>query len=287
VPVDRTRHLDHALLREAEATLDGGPPIVLTRSVTNRDRAVGAMLSGEIARGHGVAGLPADSVRVRMVGSAGQSLGAFLATGVTLEVEGEANDYVGKGLSGGRIVVYPPRGARFAPEANVLIGNTSLYGATSGELFAAGLAGERFAVRNSGARAVVEGVGDHGCEYMTGGVVVVLGATGRNFAAGMSGGVAYVFERIERLRPRVNPQTVELVGLADDAERWMVYGLLEDHARLTGSALAGRILDQWELMVGQFVKVLPLEWKRVLAERARQRRDSARPHLRLVTEEAG
>jgi glutamate synthase (NADPH) large chain len=283
--VDLAEHLDHQLIARAEAAIDGGPPVELALPVSSRDRAVGALLSGEVARAHGAAGLPDDAIRVKLTGSAGQSLGAFLAAGVTLEVEGEANDYVGKGLSGGRIVVYPPRAARFVAEQNVILGNTCLYGATGGELFVAGQAGERFAVRNSGARAVVEGVGDHACEYMTGGVVVVLGETGRNFGAGMSGGVTYVFERIERFRRRINPATLELATLNDDAERWMLYSLLDDHARLTGSALAGRILDQWELMVGQFVKVLPLEWKRVLGERARARRESfGRPRLQVVGE---
>ena len=213
-------------------------------------------------------GLPDGSIRVRFTGSAGQSFGAFLAPGVTLELSGDANDYIGKGMSGGRIVVYPPASARFAPEDNVIIGNVALYGATAGDLFAYGLAGERFAVRNSGARAVVEGVGDHGCEYMTGGVVVVLGPVGRNFAAGMS--------RRHRVRLRSdaarcarrrNLEMVELESLVDESDLWLVYGLIEDHVRFTGSPLGRRVLDNWEHLVARFVKVMPTDYKRVLQAR--------------------
>jgi glutamate synthase (NADPH/NADH) large chain len=186
---------------------------------------------------------------------------------VTLELEGDANDYLGKGLSGGRIVVYPPSGSRFVAEENVIAGNTALYGATSGEVYLRGVVGERFAVRNSGAHAVVEGVGDHGCEYMTGGIVVVLGGTGRNFAAGMSGGVAYVLDRQRAFRERCNLELVELEGLIEESEIWLVYGMIESHLRYTGSALARRILDGWEHLVPKFVKVMPTEYKRVLQTR--------------------
>jgi glutamate synthase (NADPH/NADH) large chain len=199
---------------------------------------------------------------------------------VTLELCGDANDYVGKGLSGGRIVVYPPASARFAPEDNVIIGNVALYGATAGDLFACGLAGERFAVRNSGARAVVEGIGDHGCEYMTGGVVVVLGPVGRNFAAGMSGGVAFVFDPKETLRARTNTEMVELETLVDESDLWLVYNLIEDHVRSTGSPLGRRILDNWELMVARFVKVMPVDYKRVL--QARRAASRPRPGMLAV-----
>jgi glutamate synthase (NADPH/NADH) large chain len=243
------------------------------------------MLSGEIARRNGSAGLADDSIRIRLQGSAGQSFGAFLATGVTLELEGDANDYVGKGLSGGRIIVLPPAGARFAPEENVIIGNTVLYGATGGELYASGLAGERFAVRNSGASAVVEGVGDHGCEYMTGGVVVVLGPTGRNFGAGMSGGMAFVLDRERHFRGRCNPEMVELESLVDESDIWLVHRLIENHLRYTRSPLARRVLDHWAPLVPQFVKVMPTDYKRVLqAQRAAQRPQAAaaRPRLRAV-----
>jgi glutamate synthase (NADPH/NADH) large chain len=257
--------------------------VTIALPVTNAHRAVGAMLSGELVRRHGGQGLPDDTVRVKLQGSAGQSFGAFAVQGVTLELEGEANDYVGKGLSGGRLVVRPPTGARFAADENVIVGNTVLYGATAGEAYFAGLAGERFAVRNSGARCVVEGVGDHGCEYMTGGVVVVLGPTGRNFAAGMSGGTAYVFDRARAFRERCNLEMVELESLVDESELWLVYGLIENHLRYTGSSLARRILDNWEHLVGSFVKVMPTDYKRVLqARRAQLRPRASPPRLRAV-----
>ncbi|HUS63285.1 MAG TPA: glutamate synthase large subunit [Kofleriaceae bacterium] len=276
-------HLDREIVKRSQDTLDGGPGVEIELAVQSTDRAVGALLSGEVARQYGSRGLPDDSIHVFLRGSAGQSFGAFVAAGVTLELEGEANDFVGKGLSGGKLVVRPPRDAAYVPEHNVIVGNTCLYGATAGEVFISGLAGERFGVRNSGARAVVEGVGDHGCEYMTGGVVVVLGPTGRNFAAGMSGGVAYVFEREHTFRQRCNMGMVELESLRDDSEVWLVYGLIEEHVRTTGSPLGNRILDNWESMVGHFVKVMPLDYKRVLAERKAARRPITRPpRLALV-----
>jgi glutamate synthase (NADPH/NADH) large chain len=244
---------------------------------------VGATLSGEIAKRHGSNGLPDDSIRIRLQGSAGQSFGAFLAQGVTLELEGDANDYLGKGLSGGRIVVYPPAQARFPADENIIVGNTLLYGATAGEIYIAGVAGERFAVRNSGARAVVEGLGDHGCEYMTGGAVVVLGPTGRNFAAGMSGGTAYVFDRERAFPKRCNLEMVELESLIDESEIWLVYGMIENHLRHTNSQKARRILDNWEHLVPQFVKVMPVDHKRALqARRAQLRPPSAQAKLRAV-----
>ena len=223
------------------------------------------MLSGEIARRYGSAGLLDDTVRIHLTGSAGQSLGAFLAKGVTLSLEGEANDYVGKGLSGGRIMVYPPRASSFAPEENIIIGNVALYGATSGEAFFNGVAGERFAVRNSGATAVVEGVGDHGCEYMTNGIVLVLGSCGRNFAAGMSGGVAYVFdERGDFTEKRCNLDSVDLEPLLDEPDVVIVRDLLLTHLELTASRRAKWILDNWNEMSSRFIKVFPHEFKRVL-----------------------
>ncbi len=270
-------HLDHELLRLAQASLESGAPTRLVRRVSNTHRAVGAMLSGEIARRHGARGLPDGQIRVRLQGSAGQSFGAFLASGVTLELEGDANDYLGKGLSGGRVIVYPPEASRFVPEENVLVGNTVLYGATAGEVYLRGQAGERFAVRNSGAQAVVEGVGDHGCEYMTGGVVVVLGPTGRNFAAGMSGGMAFVLDRERSFRQRCNLEMVDLESLVDESEVWLVHGMVERHFQHTGSALARRMLDHWELMVPQFVKVMPRDYKRVLQARRAARRPPTAP----------
>jgi glutamate synthase (NADPH/NADH) large chain len=283
VPWDFDDHLDRTLLPKIADAIDGGRPVEVEAPVRNTDRAVGTYLSGEIARKHGARPLPEDTIRIKLTGSAGQSFGAFLAAGVTLELAGESNDYIGKGLSGGRIIVYPPKNSRFAPEENIIIGNTVLYGATGGELFASGLAGERFAVRNSGARAVVEGVGDHGCEYMTGGVVVVLGPTGRNFAAGMSGGTAYVFDRDRAFRSKCNMGMVELEALVDESEIWLVYGMIEDHIRHTGSPLGRRILDNWEHMVSRFVKVMPVDYKRVLqARRAKLRPPAAQPKLAVV-----
>ena len=281
---DVSDHLDHELLKDAQAALEGGSPTLLVRPVSNTHRAVGAMLSGEIARRHGARGLPDGQLRIRLKGSAGQSFGAFLASGVTLELEGDANDYLGKGLSGGRVIVYPPGDSRFVSEDNVLVGNTVLYGATAGEVYLRGLAGERFAVRNSGAQAVVEGVGDHGCEYMTGGAVVVLGPTGRNFAAGMSGGMAFVLDRERSFRERCNLEMVELESLVDESEIWLVHGMIERHLHHTGSKLAQRVLDNWERMVPQFVKVMPTDYKRVLQARraARKPPPAALPRLQVV-----
>ncbi|MGH7652764.1 MAG: glutamate synthase large subunit [Gemmatimonadaceae bacterium] len=230
--------------------------------ITNADRAVGATLSGEIARRYGNAGLPDDTVTFKFTGSAGQSFGAFAARGLSLELEGEANDYVGKGLSGGRLVIRHPRSAQFIPDQTVLIGNTVLYGATSGEAYFAGVAGERFAVRNSGAIAVVEGVGDHGCEYMTGGTVVVLGRTGRNFAAGMSGGVAFVLDEFQELEQHCNHGMIELGRVTDSAERDLLRRLVENHVRYTGSARAKRELGQWDRALRNFVAVVPVEYRK-------------------------
>ncbi len=277
-------HIDNRIIPVVGEAIEGHRPASLDLPIRNTDRAAGTLLSGHIARKLGDKPLAADSIRVKFSGSAGQSFGAFLAAGITLELEGDSNDYLGKGLSGGRIIAYPSRDAHFAPEENILIGNTVLYGATAGELYACGLAGERFAVRNSGARAVVEGVGDHGCEYMTGGAVVVLGPTGRNFAAGMSGGTAYVFDREHELRRRCNLGMVELEALVDESEIWLVYGMIEDHVRYTRSPLGRRILDNWEHLVSQFVKVMPVDYKRVLqARRARLRPPGATaPRLAVV-----
>jgi len=263
-PWDLADHIDHELIRRGALERH---PLAIELPIDNSKRAAGTLLSGELARRHGAAGLPDGSIHVKLTGSAGQSFGAFLAAGVTLELFGDANDYIGKGLSGGRIVVRPPAGSRFAPEDNVIIGNVALYGATAGELFANGLAGERFCVRNSGARAVVEGVGDHGCEYMTGGVVVVLGPVGRNFAAGMSGGTAFVFDAAQTFRSRCNLAMVELEPLALDSDMWLVQSLIEDHVRLTGSSRAKKLLDNWDHLVARFIKVMPSDYKRVLERR--------------------
>jgi len=257
--------LDHKILGQVHATLETLSPIEVKLPIRNIHRSVGTMLSGEIARRFGSAGLPDDTIRIELEGSAGQSLGAFLAKGVTLTLEGEANDYVGKGLSGGRVIVYPPRGSGFAPEENILIGNVALYGATSGEAFFNGVAGERFAVRNSGVTAVVEGVGDHGCEYMTNGLVLVLGSCGRNFAAGMSGGVAYVFdERGDFTEKRCNLDSVDLEPLLDIEDIKIVRDLVTRHLDLTASPRAKWILENWSDVVSRFIKVFPHEFKRVL-----------------------
>jgi glutamate synthase (NADPH) large chain len=260
--------LDNALIGLTKASVESGERTEIEMPIRNVHRTVGAMLSGNIARRHGSKGLAEDTIRVRFSGSAGQSFGAFLAKGVSLFLEGDANDYVGKGLSGGKIVVFPPRNATFSPEDNILIGNTVLYGATSGEAYFNGVAGERFAVRNSGATAVVEGVGDHACEYMTNGTVVVLGRTGRNFAAGMSGGLAYVFdEHGEFARVRRNQAGVDLEPLFEREDLLLLEGLIRKHVEYTGSPLGKRMLARWPENIRNFVKVFPHEYKRILKAR--------------------
>ena len=225
---------------------------------------VGTILGGEITRRYGAEGLPADTIQIQFKGSAGQSFGAFMPKGVTWFLEGDANDYVGKGLSGGKIIVFPPRNSTFVPEENIIIGNVALYGATGGEVYISGMAGERFCVRNSGVNAVVESVGDHGCEYMTGGRVVVLGATGRNFAAGMSGGIAYILDVKGDFANHCNKQMVDLGPLTEKEEIKELRGMIESHAEYTSSKLAKQILNLWEEMVPKFVKVIPKDYKRVL-----------------------
>ncbi len=257
--------IDYQLIEHAKPALENRTPVRMEVPIRNVHRTVGTMLSGEVARRYGSAGLPDETIHFDFSGSAGQSFGAFLAKGITLELEGEANDYVGKGLSGGRIIVYPPRQSLFKAEENILIGNTVLYGATSGEAFFNGVAGERFAVRNSGATAVVEGLGDHGCEYMTNGLVVLLGKAGRNFAAGMSGGFAYVFDEYGDfpLR-RCNTAAVDLEPLVEQEDIVVVKTLIERHAEYTGSRRAAWILENWAEMQARFIKVFPHEYKRVL-----------------------
>jgi glutamate synthase (NADPH/NADH) large chain len=265
------RAVDQKMIDLAEPAIFEGARVRARLQISNRDRAVGAMLGSEITRRRGEAGLDDDTIVFDLEGSAGQSLGAFLPRGVTLLQEGDANDYVGKGLSGGRIAVFPPKGARFDAARQVIAGNVALYGATSGEAFFAGRVGERFAVRNSGARAVVEGVGDHGCEYMTGGIVVVLGPTGRNFAAGMSGGIAYLLDdagvtgQSTDLELRINPEMVALRPLDDD-DRRTVRALVERHLEATSSALAASLLASWEERSRRFVKVMPLDFERAIAD---------------------
>ena len=255
--------LDWRLIDAAQPALEHGEPVDASFDVRNVDRTIGGLLSHHVTKRHGRAGLPASTIRFELHGSAGQSFGAWLAPGIELTLTGEANDYAGKGLSGGTIAVRPPADAAFVAEENVIVGNTVLYGATAGRAFFRGVAGERFAVRNSGASAVVEGVGDHGCEYMTGGRVVVLGPTGRNFAAGMSGGIAYVLDRDGTFEERCNPQLVALEALDDDDVRTVV-ALLEEHAERTGSPVAARLLADWSPLA--FVKVIPHDYKRALAD---------------------
>ena len=296
--------LDHQLIELAQASIDRRHPVNIDLPIKNTNRTVGAMLSGRIARRYGGAGLDDDTIHSKFTGSAGQSFGAFLASGVTFELEGDANDYVAKGLSGGRLIIYPPKVSTITPEDNILIGNTVLYGAISGECYFRGVAGERFGVRNSGVTAVVEGVGDHGCEYMTGGVVVVLGVTGRNFAAGMSGGIAYVLDESSDFHMRCNMAMVELEPIADedqaledqshqggdlethgrvdlvhdmtryDAQR--LHGLIENHMRYTGSDRAREILDNWDEYLPRFVKVMPVDYRRALQEMQTQAREVSR-----------
>jgi glutamate synthase (NADPH/NADH) large chain len=233
------------------------------------NRVVGTITGSEITRRRGAEGLPEDTIRLHFRGSAGQSFGAFVPRGMTLSLEGDANDYLGKGLSGGKIAVFPPRESTFVAEDNIIVGNVALYGATSGEVYIRGVAGERFCVRNSGVNAVVEAVGDHGCEYMTGGRVVVLGDTGRNFAAGMSGGIAYVLDETGVFPSRVNGQMVALEKLEDATEITAVRRLVERHLAHTSSQRARRVLDAWDDMVPKFVKVIPRDYKRMLAAIAR------------------
>ncbi len=260
--------LDFKLIDHARDALETGTSIELKLPIRNVHRTVGAMLSGEIARRTGSAGLPDGTVRFHFNGSAGQSFGAFLVKGVTLVLEGDANDYVGKGLSGGRIIVYPPKSSGFIPEESTIVGNVVLYGATSGEAFFSGMAGERFAVRNSGATAVVEGVGDHGCEYMTRGIVVILGHTGRNFAAGMTGGIAYVFDETgEFSTTGCNRTSVDLEPIENE-DAVVIQNLVQQHFAWTGSVRAKHILDNWETLLQRFIKVYPHEYKRVLGRTA-------------------
>jgi glutamate synthase (ferredoxin) len=257
--------LDYRVLLElCRPALEHGVPVVATLPIRNTDRAVGTMLGSRVTRRYGGAGLPDDTIRLYFEGSAGQSFGAFIPRGLTFYLEGDANDYLGKGLSGGKIIVYPPAGSRFAADENILIGNVALYGATSGEAYICGVAGERFCVRNSGAYAVVEGVGDHGCEYMTGGRVVVLGKTGRNFAAGMSGGIAYVLDESGDFPRRCNQAMVWLEKLENADEIEQVRRMIVRHAEYTCSQKAQRVLANWEEMVGRFIKVMPKDYKRML-----------------------
>jgi len=267
--------LDYKLIAEARPALESKTPVKINVPVRNIHRAVGAILSNEVSLKYGSRGLPKDTIYVKLTGSAGQSLGAWLASGITLELEGDANDYVGKGLSGGRIIVYPPRVSTFVAEENIVVGNVVLYGATEGEAFFRGMAGERFCVRNSGVHAVVESVGDHGCEYMTGGVVVVLGPTGRNFAAGMSGGIAYIYDADKTFKSRCNLSMVDLESVVEPDDVVALKNLIQKHADLTQSFVAARILKDWSQELPKFVKVFPKEYRRALGEMAAKKSGQA------------
>jgi glutamate synthase (NADPH/NADH) large chain len=257
--------LDNRVLSElCQPALEKGLPVAATLPIRNTDRVVGTILGSAVTRRYGADGLPEDTIRLHFQGAAGQSFGAFIPPGLTLILEGDSNDYIGKGLSGGKIVVYPPRGSTFVPEENIIIGNVAFYGATGGEAYIRGVAGERFCVRNSGVGAVVEGVGDHGCEYMTGGRVVVLGQTGRNFAAVMSGGVAYVLDEAGDFHHRCNQAMVDLETLVEEWEINQVERLIRRHAEYTASRLAQRVLSHWQTMVPTFVKVMPRDYRRML-----------------------
>jgi len=278
VQVRCTEKQDHELEKSLDmteivprcmSTLETQKPIRFDLKIINTNRTVGTILSHEVAKRYGQSGLATDTIHIHFTGAAGQSFGAFLAHGITLELEGDSNDYVGKGLSGGRIIVYPDRKSNFRPEDNIIVGNVCLYGATMGEVFIRGRAAERFAVRNSGCSAVVEGVGDHGCEYMTGGRIVILGETGRNFAAGMSGGVAYVLADVDAFRIQCNLGTVELETVDDEEDIAELHALISKHAEVTNSTVAQSLLQDWKNSIGRFVKVMPSDYKRVLLETKR------------------
>jgi len=269
--------LDHNLVDRCTDALARGTPVSLEMPIRNINRAVGTLLGYHVTKRYGGRGLPDDTIRLRFTGSAGQSFGAFLPAGITMHLEGDANDYFGKGLSGGRLIAFPPSGSTFSAEENILVGNVALYGATAGEAFLRGMAGERFCVRNSGAHAVVEGVGDHGCEYMTGGRVVVLGRTGRNFAAGMSGGVAYVLDEVGDFERRCNRGLVDLESLADPEDTTLILSLLRKHSEYTQSNRAATVLAGWDELRVKFVKVMPRDYRRVLAAQAAARAKGREP----------
>jgi len=276
--------MDWDLIDAAEPALESGEPVAVHREIDNVDRAVGATLSNAVSNEYGGAGLPDDAISVRLDGTAGQSFGAFLQQGITMDLVGTANDYVGKGLSGGKLLVRTPSNAGFAADENIVIGNVALYGATQGEAYVNGLAGERFAVRNSGVKGVVEGVGDHGCEYMTGGAIVVLGETGKNFAAGMSGGIAYVHDPDGEFARRVNTGMVSLEFTLDEKDRALVSRLVENHAEYTDSERARELLADWEAELDDFTKVMPDAYAEVIADRER---DDVRNELPPAASEAG
>jgi len=258
--------LDRQMIKDAKEALENAKPVTASYKINNLDRTVGAMLSHEVSVKYKGDGLPAGTIHFKYRGTAGQSFGAFSTKGLKLELEGDSNDYFGKGLCGAELIVYKDRDAKFKAADNMVVGNVSFYGATSGEAFISGLAGERFAVRNSGARVVVEGIGDHGCEYMTGGTVIVLGATGQNFAAGMSGGLAYVYDKDQTFNDKCNKEMVDLEDLTPDDEA-MLKGMITKHLNATQSEVAQAILANWKEELKHIVKVYPRDYKRILAQR--------------------
>ena len=257
--------IDNALIKQSENAIKNNETVKINAPITNVDRAVGAMLSSHVVKTRGGNNLADDSIHIKFNGSAGQSLGAFTAKGITLEVEGDANDFVGKGLSGGKVIVYPPKNSSFNAQDEIIAGNVCGYGATDGQMYLSGCVSERFCVRNSGAIAVVEGIGDHGCEYMTGGRVAILGEVGRNFGAGMSGGIAYIYNPHDTFKDMVNPIMIDLDPMDVEAQAELKT-FVTDHAQFTGSKVARRILDNWNDEIKHFVKVMPKDFKRVLAE---------------------
>jgi glutamate synthase (NADPH) large chain len=302
--------LDRMLIDKAKPALEERTPVIIDAAIRNKDRSFGTMLSGEVAKRYGHAGLPEDTIVIKAKGTSGQSLGAWLARGVAIELAGEGNDYVGKGLSGGRIVIYPPAESDIVAEDNIIVGNTVLFGAVEGECYFRGIGGERFGVRNSGAVAVVEGVGDHGCEYMTGGTIVVLGSTGRNFAAGMSGGIAYVLDEDGSFDKRCNMAQVALEPVASEAEalealehqgpdlethgrvdirhsldqddKRILRELIHRHIHYTDSAVGKRILAEWDRYLPRFVKVMPVEYRRALQEMEAETRANTNGQKELI-----
>ena len=249
-----------------QEAIENKTPLKKEIKLRNINRTVGTMLSAEMTRKYGEDGLPDDTIYIKAIGTGGQSFGAFVNSGITFEIEGDANDYFGKGLCGGKLILYPPASSTFDANSTVIVGNVAFYGATSGESYIYGMAGERFCVRNSGAKVVVASVGDHGCEYMTGGRVVILGSIGKNFAAGMSGGIAYVYDAEDSLSQRINREMVDLDSIEDEAKE--VKEMIENYIRYTGSIEAKDILSNWEENKSKFIKVMPRDYKRVLAEQA-------------------
>jgi len=275
--------LDNDLIKAAMPALEHGHPVELNAFIRNADRTVGTMLGYQVTRRYGGKGLPEDTIKIGFTGSAGQSFGAFVPRGIRLTLVGDANDGFGKGLSGGKLIAYPPKASTFKSQENIIIGNVAFYGATSGEGYVRGVAGERFCVRNSGATVVVEGVGDHGCEYMTGGRVVILGRTGRNFAAGMSGGLAYVLDGDGQFERRCNREMVDLEPLVDREDVDFLRMAIVKHATFTGSRYAEGLLADWAGVIQRFVKIMPRDYKKALAAEAKRKGEARIDRVTLVT----